>query len=329
MDKHWTSTPNARALVTGATGMVGRALLASLGGHAVVTTRDVSKLEGGRALPGASEVVFWDAVSPLGDRALEDVEAVFHLAGEPVAEGRWTEAKKERIFRSRVDSTRALVASIAARPSSKRPRVLVSASAVGIYGSRGDDVLDEESRAADGFLADVCRAWEGEALRARDLGVRVVTPRIGIVLSPHGGALAKMLTPFKLGAGAKLGDGRQWMPWIHIDDLVSLLRFSAQDHAPTFEGAVNAVAPGVVTNAHFTTALARTLHRPALFSAPAIALRAALGEAAGVVLASQRVTPRRARQAGFVFAHPEIEGALAHLVGRERSSSALREEHAA
>jgi len=318
MDKRWTSSEDARALVTGATGMVGSALLAELGGHAVATSRNASAL---RTIPGVSEAVPWDIVSTLPDRALDGVESVFHLAGEPVAEGRWTAEKKARILRSRIDSTRALVASIAGRPSSSRPRVLVCASAVGYYGSRGDEILDEACGPGEGFLADVCCAWEEEAARARDLGVRVVSARISLVLSLKGGALPRMLTPFRLGMGAKLGDGKQWMPWIHVADLVSLLRFAAS--TDSLEGPVNAAAPGLVRNADFTKDLAHALRRPALLTAPAMALRLAMGEAAGIVLASQRVVPDKAREAGFSFLLPELEGALANLLAPpERSTQA-------
>lgn len=273
------------------------------------------------SIPGVSEVVPWDGVSALPDRALDRVEAVFHLAGEPVAEGRWTAEKKERILRSRVHSTRALVASIGARPSSSRPRVLVCASAVGYYGSRGDEILDEARAPGKGFLPDVCCAWEEEAAHAREHGVRVVSARISLVLSTTGGALPRMLTPFRLGAGAKLGDGKQWMPWIHLADLVSLLRFAAA--TDSLEGPMNAAAPGLVRNSAFTKILAHAIHRPAWLTAPAAVLRVAMGEAAEIVLASQRVVPNKAREAGFSFRFPELEGALLDLLApSERSSEA-------
>ena len=296
-----------RALVTGATGLVGRALARTLGGRAVVTTRDPARARG---LGG--QVVGWDAASTLPASAFAGVDAVFHLAGEPVAEGRWTEAKKERIRESRVASTRALVASIGALAPTDRPRVLVSASAVGIYGSRGDELLDETAAPANGFLADVCRAWEAEAARAKTFGVRVVSLRIGVVLSPSGGALPKMLPPFRLGLGAKLGGGAQWMPWIHVDDVVGLLRYVADRD---IEGPINAAAPGVVTNADFTRALGRALGRPAIFAAPSFAVSLLLGDVAGVVLASQRVVPKRALEAGFQFRYPNLDGALAACLG--------------
>lgn len=287
--------------------MVGQALAAELGSDVVATTRGR-----GRAVNHAAETVTWDGESPLPPAALREVDAVFHLAGEPVVDGRWDTAKKDRILLSRVDSTRALVRAFADLEQSARPRVLVCASAVGIYGSRGDELLTEDSAPAAGFLADVCRAWEEEAARARDLGIRVVSLRIGIVLATEGGALAKMLPLFRLGVGGRLGDGKQWMPWIHIDDIVGLLRFAAaNDH---LSGPVNAAAPQPVQNVTFTRALGKAVRRPALLPAPAFALRIALGEAANVVLASQHVVPTRATDAGYRFVHPTLAGALASLL---------------
>ena len=303
-DVRWTSSAGDRALVTGATGLVGRALLPMIGDHAIAATRYPARARG---LSG--EVVGWDATSPVPAKALARVGAIFHLAGEPVAEGRWTAAKKARIQASRIESTRSIVESIAKLAPADRPRVLVCASAVGIYGSRGDELLDESAPLAEGFLAEVCLAWEAEAARAKELGVRVVSLRIGIVLSPSGGALPKMLRPFRLGLGATLGDGAQWMPWIHVDDVVGLLRFVAGNEA--VEGPVNAVAPGVVSNKDFTQALGRALHRRIVLSAPKFALALALGEVSSVVLASQRVVPKRALDAGFEFAYPNIDEALA------------------
>ena len=308
MTKPWTSRAGHRALVTGATGMVGRALAAQLGGEVVATTRSAR----GAKLEHVAEVVTWDGTGPLDVAALREVEAVFHLAGEPVVEGRWDDAKKERILRSRVDSTRALVQAIGSMPPASRPRVLVCASAVGFYGTRGDELLTETSAPGTGFLADVCCAWEDAAASARELGVRVVSVRIGIVLSPAGGALAKMLPIFRAGIGGRLGDGKQWMPWIHIDDLVGLLRFAAACEA--IDGPMDAAAPDIVNNAAFTHALGAALHRPAILPAPAFALRIALGEAASVVLASQRVAPARALEAGFRFAHPKLGEALTDLL---------------
>lgn len=252
----------------------------------------------------------WDPARELPPaEAFDGCQAVFHLAGEPVAEGRWTKAKKANIRDSRVEGTKHLVEAL--RQLEHRPEVLVSASAVGIYGSRGDEVLAESATAAEGFLADVCRAWEAEALAAEDLGMRVVTIRIGLVLGAQGGALARMLPLFKLCAGGRLGHGRQWMPWIHVDDLAALFLYCAQSE--TLSGAVNGSAPDPVTNRHFTKALATAVGRPALFPAPAFALRVGLGEFSEVLLASQRAVPDKALSAGFEFEHPTIETALQGL----------------
>jgi uncharacterized protein len=317
MTKQWTGRPGHRALVTGATGLVGRALAAALGSEVVATTRSSR----GPKLEHVSEVVTWDGTSPLSDAALRDVEAIFHLAGEPVVEGRWDDKKKERILRSRVDSTRALVTSLARLPAESRPRVLVCASAVGYYGSRGDELLTETSAPGTDFLADVCRAWEGEAAKARELGVRVVSVRTGIALATEGGALAKMLPVFRAGVGGRLGDGKQWMPWIHIADLVGLYRFAAANE--DLDGPIDAAAPDIVNNAAFTRALAAAIHRPAVVPAPAFALRIALGEAASVVLASQRVAPARALEAGYRFTYPRLGEALADLLPSKAKARAV------
>lgn len=319
MNERWLSTPARRALVTGATGLVGRALLRSLGGNAVATTRRASTV---KDLQGADEIVAWDAASALPAPALARVDTVFHLLGEPVAEGRWTDEKKRRIRDSRVDSTRALVRSIERLDASARPRVLVCASAVGIYGSRGDEVLDEDVAAGQGFLADVCREWEAAAAGAEALGVRVVSVRIGIVLSRDGGALPKMLLPFQLGLGAALGRGTQWMPWIHLQDVVGLLRFAAAND--TLHGPLNAAAPAAVMNEEFTSVLGRALHRPVFLRAPRFTLELALGELAGVVLASQRVVPKRALGAGFEFAHPTLDDALSATLEQKSLSMSDR-----
>lgn len=297
-----------RALVTGATGFVGRRLLEQIS-QPVIVSRDAAQAQ--RRVPRA-QVCSWDPErEPAPTEALEGVEAVFHLAGEPVAEGRWTAAKKRRIRDSRVLGTRNLVAGLS--QVERRPAVLVSASAVGFYGSRGDETLDESSAPAQDFLADVCRAWEDEARHAEALGVRVVHLRIGIILGPNGGALGKMLPIFKFGLGGPLGNGRAWMPWIHLDDIVGLLLHAAA--SDDLRGPMNAVAPQAVTNREFTKTLAGVLRRPALFPAPALALRAALGEFSQVLLASQRVTPRVALASDYRFRFPELRGALADAVG--------------
>ena len=255
----------------------------------------------------------WDpAGGVLHATVLEGVDAVVHLAGETIAQ-RWTPAAKRRIRDSRVIGTR-LIAETMARLD-KGPRVLIVSSATGYYGSRGDEWLDEGSAPGTDFLAEATGAWERAADAARAAGVRVVHVRTGLAMSPRGGALAKLLTPFRFGVGGRLGDGRQWMSWIALDDLVAVFRFALDTDVLT--GAVNAVSPSPVTNAEFTSTLARALSRPAVMTLPAIALRALFGEmAVGTLLASQRARPLVLERAGFRFAYPVLEDALRHVLGR-------------
>jgi uncharacterized protein (TIGR01777 family) len=299
-----------RVVITGATGTIGARLVAALDGEGEVTVLSRDPEQAKRKL-AADRFVAWNGRAAITPSVFERSDVVFHLAGEPVASGRWTETKKERIRESRVTGTRAIVDAI--RESGARPR-LVTASAVGYYGARGDELLTEESPSGSGFLADVCRAWEAEATSGERHGIRTTMLRIGIVLAQAGGALAPMVPLFRAGLGGRLGRGEQWMPWIHLDDVVGLFRFAAA--SPTLVGPVNAVAPEVVTNAAFTTQLARALRRPAILPAPAFAIRWAMGELAQVVLASQRVVPERAVRAGFAFRHPTLGGALAELFPR-------------
>jgi hypothetical protein len=300
-----------KVLVTGATGLIGSALCRSLvnEGQAIVTlSRHPHR---GHHHP-AAEVHQWEPeVSPPPAQALQGVDAVVHLAGEPVAARRWTAEQKQRIRDSRVIGTRHLVTALGAAEA--RPGVLISASAVGIYGDRGDEALDEQSSAGRDFLSAVCQEWEQEAARARALGLRVAPVRIGVVLSTEGGALPRMLPPFKLGVGGRLGSGRQWFPWVHIADVVGIIRHALL--SPALGGPVNAVAPGIVTNAEFTQELARVLHRPAGLPVPEFALRLLMGETAEVLLASQRVTPRVALAAGYQFRYPTLQAALDQLLG--------------
>lgn len=290
--------------VTGASGFVGRALVPALrrSGHTVRTV--------GR---GSSSDVRWDPrAGALRAADLDGVDAVVHLAGASVSE-RWTPEHKREILESRVKGTSLIATTIAAMP--RKPRVLVSASAIGIYGSRGDEWLLEDSTTGSDFLAEVGRAWESNADAARDAGIRVVHPRIGIVLSPAGGALAKMLPAFRLGAGGPMGSGRQWMSWIALDDLIGAMQFALT--AEALAGPVNAVAPSPVTNAAFGTALGAALHRPAIVPVPAFALRLMFGEMAeATVLASQRVRETKLTGAGYTFRYPELDGALRHLLPR-------------
>ncbi|HEV3007370.1 MAG TPA: TIGR01777 family oxidoreductase, partial [Pirellulales bacterium] len=229
---------------------------------------------------------------------------------EPVASGRWTARKKARIRDSRRVGTANIVRGLAATDG--RPRVLVCSSAVGYYGNRGDEILDETSAPADDFLAEVCRLWESAAAEAKRYGVRVVSARTGVVLSADGGALAKMLLPFRLGIAGRLGSGRQWMPWIHIDDMVALLLHAATND--DIDGPMNATAPRPVTNREFTKTLAATLHRPAILPMPGFALKLAVGQFAEVLLASQRVVPQVAQRTGYAFQYPELMPALENLL---------------
>jgi uncharacterized protein (TIGR01777 family) len=297
--------------VTGATGFIGRRLVRRLlgAGHSVTAwSRDPERARG--TLPVRCQVAAWEPRRVDPD-LLDGVDSVVHLAGESVAGGRWTEQRKREIRASRIESTRAIVAAIAGVPTSARPTALVSASAIGYYGDRADELLDERSPPGSGFLADVCRDWEREASAAEDLGVRTAAVRIGVVLGADAGALAKMVPLFRLGLGGRLGGGQQWMSWIHVDDVVGLFARAVED--ADVRGPLNGVAPNPVRNRDFTRALARAVGRLALFPVPAAALRVLAGEMSEVLLGSQRVEPSAAKRLGFSFAHPDLEGALADL----------------
>jgi uncharacterized protein len=293
--------------VTGASGFIGRRLLKSLAVDA--HTVQVLSRHAGTNMPGNIKVWPWDPAKaePPAD-ALRDTDAVIHLAGEPVAQ-RWSSDVKQRIRDSRELGTRNLVQAMSKLP--KPPGVLVCASASGYYGSRGDEILTEESPAGSGFLADVCRAWEAEALKAEAFGIRVVRVRIGIVLDSRGGALQKMLPPFKMGVGGKMGSGKQWMSWIHIDDLVGIFRCALEQRVP---GVMNGAAPYPVVNDEFTRTLAAALHRPAIFPVPEFALKLLFGEMSEVLFASQRLAPKAAEQAGYRYRFPQLSGALADIL---------------
>lgn len=303
-----------KALVTGGTGFVGRHLLPLLD-RPIVVSRDAERAQ--RSIGRfCGRVLAWDPLDgPPPTEAFDGVDVVLHLAGESVAEGRWTAAQKARIRDSRVIGTRHLVAGIAR--AERKPKVLVSASAVGYYGDRGDEELTESASPGDDFLAHVCSDWEKEALAAEESGVRVAMLRTGIVLG-RGGALAKMLTPFKLGAGGPLGNGRQWMPWIHVADTASLYLHAAATE--NVRGPVNAVAPNPVRNSEFTKALGRALHRPAFMPAPYIGLRLLFGEFAKVLFASQRVIPKVALDTGYAFQFPDIAAALAEILAAKKAA---------
>ncbi|MET0622558.1 MAG: TIGR01777 family oxidoreductase [Pyrinomonadaceae bacterium] len=302
-----------KVIVTGSTGLVGRALVRSLlaDGHEV--TRLVRGGSQSFRAPGTAAVHWNPERGEIDAGELEGHDAAVHLAGENVGEGRWDDEKKRRIIESRKKGTSLLASALAGL--SAKPRVLVSASATGYYGDRGDEILREESASGSDFLSEVCREWEKATLQASQAGVRVVHLRIGVVLDGEGGALQKMLTPFKLGLGGKIGSGSQYMNWITLEDLIAVIRRAIEDES--LRGPVNAVAPQQVTNAEFTKALGHALGRPTVFAVPAFAARLAFGEVADALLmASTRVEPARLKEAGFQFKHPEIEGALRSVLGK-------------
>jgi uncharacterized protein len=309
-----TTAPVQRILVSGASGMIGNALIQSWASDQIDLTRLVRAQPGHRSAIARGKSIVWDpaASQPFRDlRELAGIEAAVHLSGANVAGGRWTEKYKREIVTSRVQSTRALVEALV--QLNPLPRVLVCASAIGIYGNRGEELLTEDSSPGTGFLAETCLAWEAATRVAEDAGIRVVHTRFGVVLSPKGGALAKLLPLFRLGLGGNLGDGREWMPWLTLRDAVGVLRFCVDSE--NLSGAVNAVAPNPVTNAAFTRALGASVHRPTVLPAPAFALRMAFGEMADqALLASARVIPEKLTQAGYQFIDPEIARALRSVV---------------
>ena len=296
-----------RLVVTGSSGFLGSALIPfiSTRGHAV--TRLV------RSSPREGEIHWDPGAGRVNGAALEGVEAVIHLAGDNIATGRWTAAKKARIRDSRVRGTRLLSEALASLKSP--PKALLCASGCGYYGDRGEEILTEASLPGSDFLADMCREWEAACTPAVEKGIRVVNLRFGMVLHSTAGALRKMVPPFKMGVGGKLGFGRQYMSWVAIGDVLGAI-----DHilsTPEIKGPVNVVTPQPVTNEEFTKTLGKTLSRPTIFSVPAFALRLALGELADMVLlASHRVQPERLLASGYSFLYPELEGALRHLLGR-------------
>ena len=304
-----------RILVTGATGFVGRALCLRLerDHHEVVAW--VRSLERARAVLASSvECLLTSAPVEELERELARCDAVVHLAGESVAGGRWTAARKRALVESRVGLTQKLVGAMSR--AARVPSVLVSASAVGIYGDRGEEHLDENSAAGDDFLARLCVEWERAAEQATPLGTRVVCLRTGIVLGPEGGVLGKLQLPFRLGLGARLGSGRQFFPWIALDDLLEMFVRSLGD--PRMRGAFNATAPEPASNAEFTRALAAALHRPAVLALPGFALRVGMGEAASAMMASQRALPVRWLGLGYGFVQPELGAALRAILCRGR-----------
>ncbi len=300
-----------KILVTGATGFVGKVLLKVLqkrGHDIVVLTRNVEAA--GSKIPVHCRAHEWDPAASLPpNEALDGVEAVVHLAGENIAGGRWTARRKRMISDSRVISTRHLVQAMERMDT--KPRVFVSASAIGIYGDAGDSLLTEESPLAEGFLAEVCKDWENEIFKAKNSGIRTVALRTGVVLGNDGGAMDKMLPPFRMGLGGPLGNGRQWMSWIHILDLAHMYIHAIENDS--VEGAYNAVSPQPEQNTQFTKTLGECLNRPAILPVPGFALKLVFGEMAEILLASQKVSAEKIINTGFVFGFPELPSALKEI----------------
>ncbi len=306
----YPDAPRRTVAISGASGLVGSALAALLGtgGHRVLRLV--------RRAPRSDDEIHWDPETGLVEpEAVPAFDTLVHLAGENIGAGRWTAARREAIRRSRVEGTRALVATLGRMPSP--PTTVVVASAVGWYGERGDASLDESAGPGEGFLAEVCRDWEAAAHEAAAFGARVVTPRFGVILSAAGGALAKLRTPFGLGLGGPIGRGGRWMSWISLDDAISVLHEAIMD--PRYEGPVNAVAPEPVTNRLFTKALGSVLRRPAILPVPPFVLKLLFGEMAEqTILASTRAVPARLESLDFPFRHRGIGSALRHVLGRLR-----------
>jgi len=297
----------ARVLVSGSSGMVGSALIPALksAGVRVARLARPTTTEGA----GDEERVLWDPAKPIPAEAVSGFDAVIHLAGESIV-GRWTESKKARLRDSRIPTTMHLAQALA--HAKDKPEVFLSASAVGYYGNRGDEVLTEDSTVGTGFAADLARDWESASASAADAGIRTVRMRIGIIMGTAGGALPKMLPPFKMGVGGRLGNGRQWMSWIDIRDVVGAIQHMLR--SDLLQGAVNVVAPKPVTNAEFSKILASALHRPAIFPVPAFAARLAFGEMADeLLLASQQAEPTKLISSGYPFRYPTLKQSLESL----------------
>jgi len=294
-----------KILVAGASGLVGSALIPSLESDGAEINRLV------RSSPKANEIEWHPNHGGIDATRLEGFDAIINLAGENIAEGRWTDEKKRKIRDSRVDGTHLLSEAIAKLAT--KPRVFLCASATGFYGDRDDEILDETSDSGGGFLANVCRDWEGATEPAAKAGVRVVSLRFGPILAREGGMLGKMLTPFKLGMGGKVGSGKQYISWVAIDDVIGAIKLALADES--IHGPLNVVSPNPVTNEEFTKTLGEVLSRPTVMSIPAFAARLAFGEMADeMLLVSQRVAPKKLNEAGYQFKHPELESALRHYL---------------
>ena len=320
-----------KVLVTGSSGLVGTALTRALASAGHTVCRLVRPQSAGGEGGKEGFAVAWNpATGELGGAGV-GADAVVNLAGASIADGRWTAERKALLRSSRIDTTRALVNALARMNA--RPSVLVSASAIGIYGNRGDETLTEESKPGTDFLASLAKEWEAEALKAEALGIRVALARFGIILAREGGALPKMMLPFRFGAGGRLGSAKQWMSWVTLEDVVGILRFAIENasvrgagnvasvtgaiNAAPVRGVINVVSPQPLQNTEFTKALAKAMRRPALFPAPAFALRLALGEMAdALLLSSQRVTPQALEKLGYRFLHADLKAALATILSK-------------
>ena len=295
-----------RILVSGSSGLIGSALLPFLRAKGFTVTRLVRNTTAGK------DQIVWDPARPVPPQTVSGFDAIIHLSGESIV-GRWTEAKKRRIIESRTQGTGHLAE--AAAKAAQRPQVFISASAVGYYGNRGDEVLREKSPSGTGFAAEICRQWEFATQPATAARIRTAQMRIGVVMSADGGALPKMITPFRLGLGGRLGSGRQWSSWVSVDDVVGAIHHVLTDDA--LRGPVNTVSPNPVTNAEFTSTLASTLHRPAIFPMPAFAVKLVFGEMGEeLFLGSQRVQPAKLSASGYQFKHPDLKNALKEILKR-------------
>ncbi|MBA2735853.1 MAG: TIGR01777 family protein [Pyrinomonadaceae bacterium] len=296
-----------KILITGASGLIGTALQKSF------AEKGYETLLAARSKPKKSNEIQWDTEKGFADEdlpRLDALDAIVHLAGENIA-GRWTDEKKRRLMESRVDGTKNIVETIGKLKN--KPKVLINASAIGVYGDRADEILTETSAAGDSFLAEIGKNWEAEAVKAENFGVRVVRLRIGIVLAKDGGALAQMITPFKFGLGGTIGSGKQWMSWIALEDVVRIVNFALENE--NLSGAINVVAPNPATNEEFTDTLGATLHRPTFLPLPAFAVNLAFGEMGNALLLdSTRVVPKRLEEAGFKFDFPDLKAALEQAI---------------
>ena len=304
-----------KIILTGATGQIGSRLariLVDEGHDLICWTRSPASVEG--TLPAHCRIEAWDPDDVQPSR-LAGVDTVVHLAGEGIADGRWTDARKKRLVSSRCDTTRNLVDAMAALSEAQRPKSLVNASAIGFYGERGENLVLEDASAGEGFLAGLCADWEEEARRAEEFGVRTAIARIGVVLERDKGMLEPVLPLFRLGVAGRLGSGKQWFPWIHVEDVVGVLKFLID--SDELSGTWNAVAPNPVRNSEFTRALASALGRPALLPVPAFALKLAFGELAALMLASTRTDGSAIARAGYQFVHPDIESAVAEVASTD------------